>query len=155
MFNYMWRYTYNLRGLYETPTLVEPEPKRRRTARRRGELIQDAREAGRTLLTEFESKQLLAAYGIPTVPTRIAAQRRRGGAMRGRASATRSCSSCTRETITHKTDVGGVQLNLRRRRRGARRPSARSRASVAEKAGARAFPRRDRAADGQAATATS
>ncbi|MDP3137988.1 MAG: acetate--CoA ligase family protein, partial [Burkholderiaceae bacterium] len=72
-FTLMWRYAYNLRGLYETPTLVEPStgaaPDRARVA----QLILEARTSGRTLLTEFESKQVLAAYGIPTVPTRIAA----------------------------------------------------------------------------------
>ncbi len=31
--------------------------------------MQGARGAGRTILTEFESKQMLAAYGIPTVET--------------------------------------------------------------------------------------
>ena len=59
------------------------------------------------------------------------------------------------ETITHKTDVGGVQLNLRRRRR---RPRRRSGAieTVGRRAGRRrALPGRDRAADGQARTATS
>ena len=40
-----------------------PRPKR---------IIQNARKQGRTILTEFESKQLLSAYGIPTVDTRIA-----------------------------------------------------------------------------------
>ena len=70
-----------------------------------------ARGEGRTILTEFESKQLLAAYGIPTVKT--ASPRRR----------TKPSSAADEigypvvlklysETITHKTDVGGVQLNL-------------------------------------------
>ena len=67
----MWRYSYNLRGLYETPTLphhADAELKRGKAAR----ILREARGQGRTLLTEFESKQLLAAYGIPTVETRIA-----------------------------------------------------------------------------------
>ena len=38
-------------------------------------------------------------------------------------SATRSSLKLHSETITHKTDVGGVRLNLARRRRGARAPS--------------------------------
>ncbi|RKG47414.1 acetyl CoA synthetase subunit alpha, partial [Corallococcus sp. AB011P] len=69
IFNYMWRYSYNLAGLYETPTLAE-EPTGGRDAARR--LVDAARAQGRTLLTEHESKQLLAAYGIPTVETRLA-----------------------------------------------------------------------------------
>ena len=72
MFNYMWRYSYNLRGLYETPILpkeeidVEPIP-------RPAAFIEEVRKAGRTILTEYESKQVLACYGIPTVATEIAA----------------------------------------------------------------------------------
>ena len=65
----------------------------------------------RTLLTEFESKQVLAAYGIPTVATRIA----------GSEDEAVECAAAIgypvvlklySQTITHKTDVGGVQLNL-------------------------------------------
>ena len=37
-----------------------------------GRILAGALAAGRTLLTEFESKQLLAAYRIPTVPTVVA-----------------------------------------------------------------------------------
>jgi acetyltransferase len=75
-------------------------------------LIQHARKAGRTILTEFESKQLLAAYGIPVVETHIA---------RSEAEAVQLAEKIGfpvvlklfSETITHKTDVGGVQLNIR------------------------------------------
>jgi acetyltransferase len=111
MFDYMWRYAYNLRGIYETPILpaeMEEGAPDRATAER---IIQQVRETGRTILTEFESKQLLAAYGIPTVVTRIA---------KSEAEAVRLAQDIGypvvlklySETITHKTDVGGVQLNL-------------------------------------------
>ncbi|MGA3209834.1 MAG: CoA-binding protein, partial [Terriglobales bacterium] len=69
----MWRYNYNLKVLYETPVL-EPGayPAMSGGARACEEMIQRVRSRGRTLLNEFESKQLLAAYGIPVVETRIA-----------------------------------------------------------------------------------
>ena len=70
-FNYMWRYSYNLKGLYETPALPQHED----AAMQRGKaehIIQQARQSGRTILTEYESKQLLKAYDIPTVETRVA-----------------------------------------------------------------------------------
>ena len=66
----MWRYTYNLRGLYETPVLRgegDAGARSRRGATRSSTTC--ATPAGR-MLTEVESKQLLAAYGIPTVQTR-------------------------------------------------------------------------------------
>src|SRR6516162_7613632 len=71
-FNYMWQYSYNLRGLYETPSLPEDSldwtPDRKLVA----SIIENARKERREILTEFESKQLLAAYGIPTAQTIIA-----------------------------------------------------------------------------------
>ena len=110
VFYYMWRYSYNLRGLYETPQLPEDSEKGpdRGTAE---QIVQRARQAGRTILTEVESKQLLAAYGIPTVATETA---------RTEAEAVEHAEKIGypvvlklfSETITHKTDVGGVQLNL-------------------------------------------
>lgn len=109
-FVYMWKYSYNLRGLYETPALPADEKggPDRATAEK---IISEVRAGGRTILTEFESKELLAAYGIPTVPTKIA---------RTEAEAVKVAQQIGfpivlklfSETITHKTDVGGVQLNL-------------------------------------------
>jgi acetyltransferase len=111
VFDYMWHYSSNLRSLYETPLpsleLDKDEPDQTLAAK----LIETARQSGRTMLTEVESKQLLAAYGIPTVETRVATSE----------SEAVKCAEETgypvvlklfSETITHKTDVGGVQLNL-------------------------------------------
>jgi acetyltransferase len=67
---------------------------------------------GRTILTEFESKQLLKPTAFPRPRP---ASPRRGGSRRGRRqrSAIPVVLKLYSETITHKTDVGGVQLNLR------------------------------------------
>jgi acetyltransferase len=111
-FNYMWQYAANLKALYETPMLpldsVIETPDRALVE----QVISRARAAGRTILTEYESKQVLGAYLIPTVPTRVAT------------SADEAVQAADEigypvvlklhsETITHKTDVGGVQLNLK------------------------------------------
>jgi acetyltransferase len=111
-FTYMWRYSYNLRGLYETPTLTENSELDDSHRKQVGQIIEGARFRGRTLLTEVESKHLLALYGIPTVETKIAVTED---------DAVRIASEfgypvvlkIFSETITHKTDVGGVKLNLR------------------------------------------
>jgi acetyltransferase len=105
----MWRYTDTLNALYETPTLP---PDSRTDPAAAGQMIAAARMAGRTLLTEHESKGLLAVSGIPTVPSRLAADE-------GEAVAAADATGYPvviklhSLTLTHKTDVGGVALDLR------------------------------------------
>ncbi len=73
VFTLMWRSSYNLQGLYETPQPAGRQRDGATNARERAEaIIAAVRREGRTVLTEIESKQLLAAYGIPTVKTVIA-----------------------------------------------------------------------------------
>jgi acetyltransferase len=111
MFTYMWRYTYSLRGLYETPMLPQDaEGTIDRPAAAR--IVDKVRASGRTILTEVESKQLLSAYGIPTVPTRVATTEDEAVRLAGEMGYP-AVVKIFSETITHKTDVGGVQLNLR------------------------------------------
>ena len=109
-FNYMWRYAYNLRGLYETPAL--PQQADSELQRERAEqIIQAVRASGRTILTEFESKELLKAYGIPVVETQVALSEEEAV----KAAETIGYPVVVKLhslTITHKTDVGGVMLNL-------------------------------------------
>jgi acetyltransferase len=105
----MWRYSHNLDALYETPTLTAITEIDRSHAE---QLISSARKTQRMLLTEIESKQLLRAYGIPTVKTKIAKNEKEavelakkiGGAV---------VLKIYSKTITHKSDAGGVKLNLR------------------------------------------
>ncbi len=70
-----------------------------------------ARAEGRTLLTEAESKRLLAACGLPVVPTRTAAEA--GDAVReAEVMGYPVVLKLHSLTLTHKSDVGGVRLNL-------------------------------------------
>ena len=136
MFNYLWQYSDNLHGLYETPSLLEEST----GAASRDEVshaIEAARQAGRTLLTELEAKQILRAYGIPTVPTSIAASEDDAIDI-AKKTGFPVVLKLHSETITHKTDVGGVQLNLKDA--DAVRSAFRAiQKSVAEKAGAEHF----------------
>ncbi|NER82609.1 MAG: bifunctional acetate--CoA ligase family protein/GNAT family N-acetyltransferase, partial [Leptolyngbya sp. SIO1D8] len=137
LFNFMWKYSYNLQGIYETPSLL-PESEFGKTDRSQVETILDAAKAeGRTILTELESKQILSAYGIPTVESRTAAT----------ADEAVACAQdlgypvvlkLVSKTITHKTDVGGVQLNLQSEV-AVRRAYEAIYTSVAEKAGPEHF----------------
>ena len=111
VFCYMWRYSYALRGLYETPVLpgeTDESPDRVRAER----IIGQARSAKRSLLTEVESKQLLAAYGLPVVRTEVASSADEA-VEKADAIGYPVVLKLFSETITHKTDVGGVMLNLR------------------------------------------
>jgi acetyltransferase len=136
-FTYMWRYSENLRSLYETPSLAEGNELTAAAKNGVEEIIQGVRQSGRLLLNEFESKAVLSHYGIPTVETRIA---------RSEDEAVSHASQIGfpvvlkifSDTITHKTDVGGVKLNLQDE--AAVRMAYRSiQTSVAEKVGADQF----------------
>jgi acetyltransferase len=111
MFDYMWKYSDNLRQLYETPTLSQSEDVQidRAAAKK---IIEAVKASGRTILTEYESKKLLMAYGIPTVPTEIATDEDTAVKFADKFGYP-IVLKLHSETITHKTDVGGVQLNLR------------------------------------------
>ena len=81
-------------------------------ARRLAEgIIQGTRQAGRTQLTEFESKELLRAYGIPVVDTRVASSEEEAVQLAA-AIGFPIVIKLHSETITHKTDVDGVKLSL-------------------------------------------
>jgi acetyltransferase len=111
VFRYMWQYSYNLRGLYETPVLSAGLDESAAGRAEATHLLRAAREARRTLLTEVESKRLLAAYGIPTVATQVASSEDETARL-AREFGYPVVLKVFSETITHKTDVGGVRLNL-------------------------------------------
>jgi acetyltransferase len=108
----MWQYSYNLRGLYETPSLPEDTAECTPDRARAVEIIRKARDAGRTILTEAESKDLLAAYCIPAAQTVVASSEEEAVALAEKIGYP-AVLKLYSETITHKTEVGGVQLNLR------------------------------------------
>jgi acetyltransferase len=130
----MWRYSRNLDALYEIPALSTAASIQSKKA---DKIVARAREAGRTLLTEFESKGLLAAYGIPVVTTRLAKSEQEaidlaheiGGA---------AVLKLHSEVVTHKSDVGGVKLNLQSAS-AIRRAYREIEKSVHEHSGAEAF----------------
>lgn len=111
-FALMWHYTYNLRGIYEIPTLTEMSDKSFLAKHKQvEELFEKARSEGRTLLDEVESKSVLEAYGIPTVPTKVAKNGEEAARL-AEAMGFPVVLKVYSRTITHKTDVGGVKLNL-------------------------------------------
>lgn len=107
-FSYMFQYSVNVSQLYQCPRWcadMHPESPMVDT------ILASAQTSGRKILTEYESKQVLSSYGIPTVTTVLA---------RSSEEAVHAANGIgypvvvkiNSETITHKTDVGGVKLNL-------------------------------------------
>lgn len=117
-FAMMWRYSKNLKTLYEVPNIspavieeeenfiLEGQPQHVKR------IIQAAQKENRTLLTEFESKQVLADYHIPVVKT-LVAHRAEEAVEIAKQLGFPIVLKLFSQTITHKTDVGGVKLNLK------------------------------------------
>jgi len=103
------RYQRNQTLLMETPPAV---PEAIRPAREAARLVLDrARMEGRELLSEPEAKAVLAAYGIPVVETRIASSPEEA-AEAARAIGLPVALKILCDGVTHKSDVGGVVLDL-------------------------------------------
>lgn len=106
----MVQYKQNQELLYETPEALPEGWSPDSSAVQK--IIDQARDENRTLLTEWEAKEILAAYGIPVVRTvacrtvdeAVAAARQIGFPV---------VLKLLSQQITHKSDVGGVQLDLR------------------------------------------
>jgi acetyltransferase len=106
---HMVDYRRNQNLLMETPASI-PEVFAPDNAAARA-VIDHTLKSGRPWLSEAQAKSVLAAYQIPTVATRIAGtpdEAARHAAEVGGAVALKILSP----DITHKSDVGGVVLNL-------------------------------------------
>jgi acetyltransferase len=108
-FAYMWEYT-KLQALVQ-PELVNKYTVPENARQRIKQIIATAKNRNRVLLTEHEAKQVLLHWGISVVPTRLAidaAEAVSHAASIGYPVVLKLHSF----TITHKSDVGGVHLNL-------------------------------------------
>lgn len=108
-FNHLVSYQRNQTALMETPparTFDEPDRDRAR------EVVQAVIDAGRSALTEYEAKQVLRAYDIPTVDTRIARTPEEAGRLAAEIGKPVALKILSHD-VTHKSDVGGVRLDLR------------------------------------------
>ena len=108
-FMYMVRYRRNRRSLMETPASVPegfaPDLNRARAP------IEAALAEGRVWLTEPEAKDLLTAYAIPVVQTRIARTPEEAAARAAELGGAVALKVLSPD-ITHKSDIGGVALGL-------------------------------------------
>jgi acyl-CoA synthetase (NDP forming) len=75
------------------------------------EIIDRAKSEGRTILTEVESKQILGEAGIPVARAQLATTRDQAAAAAGQIGLPVVLKIVSPD-ISHKSDVGGVKLNL-------------------------------------------
>ncbi|SEP63041.1 acetyltransferase [Faunimonas pinastri] len=107
-FMHLVNYRRNQELLMQTPASTEAAPPDRETVRG---IFAEVKASGRTVLTEPEAKAVLKAYGVPTVQT---------ATVTSPAEAADKASEIgfpvvlkiLSPDITHKSDVGGVQLDL-------------------------------------------
>lgn len=107
-FTYMYQLSVNLAQLYETPRWcadLHPSTVVADT------IIAKAQSQGRVILTELESKRLLSCYSIPT-PAIIHCRTAEEAASAASSIGFPVVVKLHSETITHKSDVGGVKLHL-------------------------------------------
>ena len=74
-------------------------------------IINDVLKSGRTVLTEVESKQLVAGAGIPVVETKLAQTKAEAISM-SKKMGFPVVLKIVSPDIIHKSDIGGVKLNL-------------------------------------------
>ncbi|MBU2581395.1 MAG: bifunctional acetate--CoA ligase family protein/GNAT family N-acetyltransferase [Alphaproteobacteria bacterium] len=111
-FAYLARHVKVQKSLMRTPPSIPGDFKPdRETARAQ---MADALQSGRRWLSEPEAKCVLKAYGIETVETRIAASAEDAGEIAGEMLQHNAAVvlKILSPDITHKSDVGGVRLNI-------------------------------------------
>jgi acetyltransferase len=94
--------------LRETPAAVQEGAPDLASARA---VIEAALAAERSILSEAEAKQVLAAFGVPVVPTQIARDADEAVAIAAAVGFPVAVKLLSPE-VTHKSDVGGVALDL-------------------------------------------
>jgi acyl-CoA synthetase (NDP forming) len=76
------------------------------------QIIQKAREEGRTLLTEIEAKELLKGAGISVVETKLATSKEKAVALAQKLGFPVVLKIASADVV-HKSDAGGVKLGLK------------------------------------------
>jgi acetyltransferase len=111
-FGFLCAYRRNQAQLMEVPAALEHSARGSPPDLARAASIRDAALAqNRTVLTEHEAKALLAAFQLP-VPRAIAAKSREDAVAAARQIGFPVAMKIHSPDITHKSDVGGVRLDL-------------------------------------------
>ena len=105
-FNHMWRYSYDLKAIYQTPEL-RADLTERAFSQRVGELIAGARRAGRDL-SECEWREVLAVYDILTLDAPAdQTEGQKGGQREGQRAAPLDANArADAETVGYELQIG-------------------------------------------------
>ena len=107
-FMHIVQYRRGQRALQRTPPSV---PAVRSDTHLVRSIVTGALSENRSILTEPEAKRVLAAYGIPVVPTEVVLDAAEASAAAARIGFPVAVKILSRQ-ISHKSDVGGVALDL-------------------------------------------
>lgn len=114
-FGKLYSHQKELMALYETPAMRDEDfdqKKHEHKFKLVEDIIQLAIKEKRDFLTEFESKKILEAYGIPVVQT-IVCETKEEASHEAKKMGFPVVVKLHSDTITHKSDVGGVKLNIK------------------------------------------
>ena len=103
------KYSKNLESSKETPATI-PHAFKPKTEKNR-KIIDELIKQGRTVLTEEESKRLLANYNIPILKNAVAKNEKEVSYLAGKIGFPLVMKILSPDII-HKTDVGGVELGI-------------------------------------------
>jgi acetyltransferase len=109
-FSFLQAYRRHQEELLQTPSSAPLGPVADLAAIRA--ILNDVLGSGRELLSEPEAKALLHAAGLPVVPTHIAAADPEAAVREAQAVGFPVVVKILSHQISHKSDVGGVRLNL-------------------------------------------
>ena len=110
-FSMLQRYRNNQLELTQAPPARPPQGRLDLPAIQH--IVQTALAAGRTMLTETEAKAVLDACQIPVVPTQRVEPSEQGAALGAQALGFPVVLKILSDDISHKSDVGGVALDLK------------------------------------------
>ena len=115
IFGEIWSRDLHLRSLYQTPLVnyeLDAQKIKEEVRPQAGRLFEETLREGRTILTECESKEVLLKYGIPVNETCFATTKEEAVAFAQKIGFP-VVLKISSTTVTHKTEVGGVKLNLK------------------------------------------
>ncbi|PJA99006.1 MAG: acyl-CoA synthetase [Ignavibacteria bacterium CG_4_9_14_3_um_filter_36_18] len=98
-------------GQYLQKTFLEPKIFSDVDVKKANELIAEAKNKGKSFLTEYESVKILECFGLPVVDNGLASSAKEAAKVAGRIGFPVVIKIASSE-IVHKSDVNGVKLNI-------------------------------------------